>query len=112
MNSTGDLLIENNEIQMIEGEELLRQTVQSIIETNKGEWFTDWDEGVNFSNILGKGITEEMIKAEIEDGLKQVDETLNITDFNMSLNERVLTVKFTCISEDNDTDIEVEAEWE
>lgn len=108
----GDLLIENNEIQMVEGEELLRQTVQSIIETNKGEWFTDWDEGIDFSNILGKGVTEEMIIAEIEDGLRQVDETLNITDFDMSIDGRMLTVSFSCMSEDIDTEIEVEAEWD
>lgn len=108
----GDLLIENNEIQMVDGEELLRQTAQSIIETNKGEWFTDWDEGIDFSNILGKGVTEEMIIAEIEDGLRQVDETLNITDFDVSINGRTLTVSFSCMSEDSDTEIEVEAEWD
>lgn len=106
------MLIENNEIQMVEGDELLRQTVQSIINTNKGEWFTDWDEGIEFSNILGKGVTEEMVMAEIEDGLQQVDETLNITDFSMSLKGRTLTVKFTCTSEDSDTELEVETEWE
>nr|DAV45636.1 MAG TPA: Baseplate wedge protein [Caudoviricetes sp.] len=108
----GDVLIENNEIQMVDGEELLRQTAQSIIETNKGEWFTDWDEGIDFSNILGKGVTEEMIIAEIEDGLRQVDETLNITDFDMSIDGRMLTVSFSCMSEDSDTEIEVEAEWD
>lgn len=108
----GDVLIENNEIQMVEGNELLRQTVQSIIETNKGEWFEDWDEGIEFSNILGKGVTEEMVIAEIEDGLQQVDENLNISNFEMSVKDRVLTVKFTCADEENDTEIEVEAEWD
>lgn len=112
MDSTGDVLIENNEIQMVEGNELLRQTVQSIIETNKGEWFEDWDEGIEFSNILGKGVTEEMVIAEIEDGLQQVDENLNISNFEMSVKGRVLTVKFTCADEENDTEIEVEAEWD
>lgn len=112
MDSTGDVLIENNEIQMVEGDELLRQTVQSIIETNKGEWFEDWDEGIEFSNILGKGVTEEMVIAEIEDGLQQVDENLNISNFEMSVKDRVLTVKFTCADEENDTEIEVEAEWD
>ena len=97
---------------MVDGEELLRQTAQSIIETNKGEWFTDWDEGIDFSNILGKGVTEEMIIAEIEDGLRQVDETLNITDFDMSIDGRMLNVSFSCMSEDSDTEIEVEAEWD
>ena len=97
---------------MVEGEELLRQTIKSIIETNKGEWFEDWEEGIDFSNILGKGVTEEMIQAEIENGIQQVDESLNISNFEMSLNGRALTVTFTCTKEENDTEIEVEAVWD
>lgn len=112
MDSTGDVLIKNGEIQMVESEELLRQTLQSIIETNKGEWFENWDEGIEFSNILGKGVTEEMIQAEIEDGIQQVDESLKISDFRMSLNGRALTVTFTCTKEEKDTEIEVNAVWD
>ena len=50
----GDVLIEKNEIQMISGAELLCQTVKSVLNTNKGEWYFDEDEGIEFSNILGK----------------------------------------------------------
>lgn len=112
LDNTGDLLIENNEVQMIEGEELLRQTVQSILATNKGEWFLDWEQGIEFSNILGKGITEEMIRTEIEDGIKQVDDSYNISSFSMSLTDRTLKVKFTAVNEEKDTEIEVVEEWE
>lgn len=112
IDSTGDLLIDNNEIQMVEGEELLKQTVQSIIGTNKGEWFLNENEGIEFSNILGKGVTEEMVKAEIEDGLQQVDDTLSISDFSMSLNERCLTVTFTATNDNGSTEIEVTNEWD
>lgn len=50
----GDLSIENNEIEIIEGSELIRQTIQSVLSTNKGEWLFDENEGIDFGNILGK----------------------------------------------------------
>lgn len=62
----GDVVIENNEIQMISDAELIRQTVETVLNTNKGEWFFNADEGINFENILGKK--------------KKVKSTINETD--------------------------------
>lgn len=59
LTSTGDVEIKNNQIQMIEGNELLRQTVECVLGTNKGEWFLNPDEGINFQNILGKRTPEQ-----------------------------------------------------
>lgn len=109
---SGDLIIENNEIQMAENEELTRQKVQTVIGTNKGEWFLDWEQGIDFSNILGKGITDEMVQAEIESGLRQVDETLHISEFSRNVKERHSETVFTAIAEDSDTEIEVIKEWQ
>ena len=39
---------------MIEGSDLTAQTVRTVLSTNKGEWFGNPDEGINFRNILGK----------------------------------------------------------
>lgn len=112
IDENGDVIIENNEIQMAEGNELLRQTVQSNIATQKGEWFLDWEQGVERSNIIGKGVTEETVQAEIEDALQQVDDTLNITEFDYSTNGRKSKVKFKAATEENDKEIEVSGEWE
>lgn len=112
IDKNGDVIIENNEILMAEGDELLRQTVQSNIATQKGEWFLDWEQGVDRSNILGKGVTEETVQAEIEDALQQVYETLNITDFNYEVVGRKSKVKFKAATEENDKEIEVSEEWE
>lgn len=54
LNSNGDVAIKDNHILMIEGKELLRQTVQFVLGTNKGEWTLNAEEGINFKNILGK----------------------------------------------------------
>lgn len=54
MLTNGDLSITNNEIDMIEGGALKAQTIQQVLSTNKGEWFYNENEGINFENILGK----------------------------------------------------------
>lgn len=54
LDANGDLLIKKNDIQMIEGAELTRQTVKTVLSTNKGEWSLNIDEGINFKDILGK----------------------------------------------------------
>lgn len=74
-------MIEQNRIQMVSGEELLRQTTESVLQTNLREWFLNWKEGINFYNLLGKRKSDEIIKNEILQGLLQVDDTFIIEDF-------------------------------
>ena len=52
--TNGDLSITKNEIDMVEGDALKVQTIQSVLSTNKGEWLFDTDEGIDFNSILGK----------------------------------------------------------
>lgn len=54
MLTNGDLSITNGEIDMVEGVELTAQTVGSVLSTNKGEWFFNSEEGIDFDVILGK----------------------------------------------------------
>lgn len=87
IDDNGDLIIKNNEIVMATGAELLRQKVQTILKTNLREWFFDWEQGIDFKNILGKGINEELVRYEIDRGLKQVDDTFNITELTFSVDK-------------------------
>ena len=84
----GDVLIENGDISIIAGDSLLQQKIQTVLHTNLGEWFFDWDQGIDFDNLLGKGITEELVRHEILRGLAQVDSTLSITAFTFEADER------------------------
>lgn len=111
LDDTGDLLIENNALQMVDGNELLRQKVQEVINTNKGEWFFDWEQGIEYEDILGKGVTEETVMFEIENGLKQVDEDMYISAFSMKKSGRTLTVTFTATNETTNTEISVSTEF-
>lgn len=52
---------------------------------------------------------EERIKAEIEDGLKQVDENFVINSFSCAKFDRSVEVKFTFL--DGNEEVEVENKW-
>lgn len=93
LDANGDLLIENNTISMVVGAELLRQKVWTILHTNLQEWFFDWEQGIDFDNLLGKGTNAELARFEIERGLAQVDETFTITEFEYAENRRQRTAK-------------------
>ena len=60
LNDTGDVSIINGHIPMVDGIELLRQTAQFVLNTNKGEWAFNVEEGINFYNILGKKSTRTL----------------------------------------------------
>ena len=111
LDETGDILIFNNQIQMVDGKDLLRQKVWEVISTNKGEWFFDWEQGIEFDNILGKGTTEDAVMNEIIDGLQQVDENLSIADFSMEIEGRTAHIKFKAVNEDTNEEIIVATEF-
>lgn len=54
VNERGDIVIENGTIQMVHDNELTLQKIKSVLGTQKGEWFLNWEEGINHENILGK----------------------------------------------------------
>ena len=81
LDDKGDLLIENNKISIVAGDSLLQQKINMVLQTNPREWFFDWEEGVDFKNLVGKSTNAEIAQYEIEKGLAQVDETFVITEF-------------------------------
>ena len=60
LDSNGDVVIEKRKIQMIEGNDLLKQKVQLVLGTNKGEWVLNKDEGINFQNIFNPKLNENI----------------------------------------------------
>lgn len=99
LDERGDVIVENGDIHIVVGDELLRQRVRTVLMTNLEEWFFDWDQGVDFSNLLGK-TNEELVRYEVERGLAQVDDTFVITDFAYSEDRliRAARVHFTARS--------------
>lgn len=99
LDASGDVLIENNEISIVTGNELLRQKVWSVLRTNLKEWFFDWEQGIDFNNLLGKNTNAELARYEIERGLAQVDGTFTITDFAYEEDLRNRTAKISFVAQ-------------
>lgn len=74
LDATGDVEMKHNRIQMIEGNEVLRQRIWSVLSTNKGEWVLNTDEGINFRNILGK--RSNLTESKEDKALKQYYENM------------------------------------
>ena len=115
--SSGDVVIENGEIQLVNGAELTRQTIKSVLSTKKGEWFTNWDEGVEYDAILGKRYhatqDDEVVRTLMQDGLAQVDENLSIDEFTSEFDNetRKLSVEFTARNSETEESVSIKNIW-
>lgn len=105
LDENGDVVIKNHIIQMVENTDLIKQTVRTVLSTNKNEWFLNIDEGINFDNLLGKKKSDEIIRNEILLGLQQIDESFVIEKFNTSVDrgKREMTITFTATNSSNQT---------
>lgn len=88
LDNNGDVIIEKNQIKIVKDDELIKQTVQTVIGTNKTEWFLNIDEGINFNNLLGKKKDDEIIKNEILQGIQQVDNSFLLESFECNYDRR------------------------
>lgn len=95
LDENGDVIIKNNDIDITSDNDLLLQTIKTILGTNKREWFLNLNEGINFKNILKKNPEKDIIRDEILSGLLQVDSSFYLTEFMYEIDDRKLLVKFT-----------------
>ncbi len=104
LDNNGDIIIEKNKIKMIDGVDLINQTVKTVLGTNKTEWFLNIDEGIDFNNLLSKKKDDEIIRNEILQGLQQVDSSFVLETFNCDFNSkhRKLTISFTAKNSSGD----------
>lgn len=99
-------------MQMVEDNELKRQKIQEVINTNKGEWTFDIEQGINFSNMLGKDVEDDVEREEIEDGIKQVDENLTLSNYSKEVVGRTSHITFTATDDSTDEEITISTEYE
>lgn len=113
LDENGDVILENGEIRMVSVEELIRQTVQSVLGTNKGEWFLNINEGIDYSAIFERGASDEVIRNEICAGLIQIDGTfvLDQLQIRRDAKARCLSVAFTAHNKDGKV-IKGEKQWD
>ena len=97
LDERGDIVFEKGNIAFVTDNELKAQTLRTVMGTNKGEWFLNANEGVDFKYLLGKGITDDMRLSQCRDACLQVDEALYVSDYRSELDNatRASTLYFT-----------------
>ena len=97
----GDVMISDT-IEMADGSELVRQKIERVLGTNKGEWHYDKNEGIDFSVVLCKNPDKDEIRATIEQAITNIDETFVVTDFSMKLTGRSATITYSATNSDGE----------
>lgn len=102
LDENGDIVIENGKIGLVSDNELKAQTIRTVLKTNKGEWFLNENEGINFYTIMGKGVTDEARLSQIKSALSQVDDSMQVTGFNSTddTKKRTSLLSFTAVGND------------
>ena len=90
----GDVVV-GKTIEIVDGNELIRQKIERVLGTNLGEWSYDPEEGIDFRVILKKNYDEAEIRATIEQALTRLEEpTFTISEFSIETNGRTAKIKF------------------
>ena len=99
LSEDGDLVIERGDFVEIEGVDEIVQRFRFILRTNKGEWFLNPDEGIDFKVFWQKLPDEEEIRLALEDAASQVPEIDRIENIRIDFDRRnrVLTVSFVAV---------------
>lgn len=99
LDNSGDVVIQNNNIQMIDGDDLIRQTCKTVLGTYINEWILNYNEGVNYRNILKKNVDFSTVRSEIYKGLLQVDKSFVLKSFICDIIGRSLHVAFVAVNQ-------------
>lgn len=102
LDDNGDVIIGKKGIEIISDSELVKQTVRTVLGTNKNEWSFNKNEGIDFRKIVVKNPDIDLIKNEIQEGLKQVDDTFIITEFYLKQKDRKAVIKFSAVNSRNE----------
>jgi len=103
LDENGDVVVNKKGIGIVKDAELLKQTVKTVLGTNKNEWDFNKNEGIDFKKIIVKNPDIDVIKNEIQEGLKQVDDTFILTDFSFTQKGRTAFIKFSAVNSDEVT---------
>lgn len=103
LDQNGDVVIKSGDIKMTKSNsELLLQKIKTVLGTNKGEWIFDKEQGIDYRIILVKNPDREEILGTVRDGLKQVDESLEIIEYKFEMINRHLILTFRATNGNNE----------
>lgn len=84
LDESGDVVLNQNDIQMAQGTDLIMQKIRQVLRTNRGEWSFDEKEGIPVRKILKKNPNIAMIRDYVRSVIDQVDGSLQMTRCDIS----------------------------
>lgn len=100
IDENGDFILQNGSFVMVEGNEQLAQEVRIAIQTSRGEWFLDLDEGLDRQPLFAKKFSENNARSSIIESLMNTSEPLVVEEVNFLKVDRVLYVNLVLQKED------------
>ena len=100
IDENGDFVYQNGTFQMVEGDEQLVQEIRIAIETNKNEWFLDYEEGMDRNYLLGKNYDENRARSSIIESLINLSQTVFVENVTFQKVARTLFVNIALRKED------------
>lgn len=101
----GDLVLSGNDFVMADGITEIGQCVESTLGTNQGEFILEPELGINYLNMVGKGVTDEDIQAEVFAGVSQEERIETVVDITVERDNvtRKTNVRFSALTESGET---------
>lgn len=96
----GDVVIKDNNLSMLEGNEIYIQAFRQLLQTRLGEYFLNSDEGMDFDVFLGrKEFNEDEMTQALYDVASQLNEFVKFAriDFDFDKASRKLTIYFEAL---------------
>lgn len=86
-----------NDLQMVEGQAEVSQSIERVLSTNLGEWFLNIEHGLDFDLIRDKMVEEERKRVEIIRAIGQDPRFDELKDLTLKFDrkERHLHLSFT-----------------
>lgn len=109
IDSNGDLVMKNGEIQMVEGDKELAQSVESILKTRQGEFFMDTEFGLNRDNLLGKQADQDAAHDDIVEAVAQESRIATVEEITFAddRSSRSRTVSLSMTKADDGKTVEL-----
>ena len=96
----GDLVIENGDIVMVDGDEELAQSLEMVFRTRKGEWFLNEQFGLDFGPFLTKRFDEALATDAVAEAAAQEERIQQVESVEFERSGRKLTVRATFVKSD------------
>lgn len=105
---TGDIIIKNQDIVMVEAEQEVAQQLRTVLKSNNGEWPFNDSYGINYNNLLVKTVDNEIVIDEISRGASQCSGDISIEDIKIDVDRQKRTMSVFLDAKINDTKLSID----